>query len=77
MESAHLTNISSVIQWHPVVNLRVVLILQLEASETQVKKLCPRSHSRDMNFRLVPWAYLLKYQKVHTITETSLSLSIF
>ena len=41
----HLTNTSSVIQWHSLVNLRVVLILQLrQVRHREVKKLV-RDHT--------------------------------
>lgn len=75
MSSAHLTNISSVIQWHSLVKLRVVLILQLrQVRHREVKKL-GRDHSEFPSWYSMPTC--LNTVKVHTITETSLSLFFF
>lgn len=61
MESAHLTNISSVIQWHSLVNLRVVLILQLRQVRHRLRNLSEVTQQGHRISELVPWAYLLKY----------------
>ena len=45
MSSAHLTNLSSVTQWHSLVKLRVVLILQLRQVRHREVKNLDRDHT--------------------------------